>query len=50
MLDEIIVPLEESEWISPMVVQPKNIGDIRILIDLCRINTDYYMIHSLFPL
>jgi hypothetical protein len=30
----IIEPVEESEWITPMVVQDKKIGDIRICVDL----------------
>lgn len=35
MLDAgIIEPVEESEWISPMVVQDKKTGDIRICVDL----------------
>jgi hypothetical protein len=30
MLDvRIIVPIEESEWISPMVMQPKKTRDIQ---------------------
>jgi hypothetical protein len=46
----IIVPIEESEWISPMVVQPKKTGDIRICVDLRNLNAPMYMIHSLHPL
>jgi len=35
MLDVgIIFPVEESEWISPMVVQDKNSGEIWICVDL----------------
>jgi hypothetical protein len=30
----IIEPVEESEWISPMVVQEKKQGGIRICVDL----------------
>jgi hypothetical protein len=30
----IIEPIEELEWISPMVVQEKKIGEIRIYVDL----------------
>jgi hypothetical protein len=30
----IIEPVEESEWINPMVVQDKKIGEIRICVDL----------------
>jgi len=44
---DIIVPLEESEWIIPMVVQPKNIGNIRIFFDLHNLNTAY--VHDSFP-
>ena len=39
MLDAgIIKPLEESEWIRPMVVQDKKIGEIRICVDLRKLN------------
>jgi len=31
---EIIEPVEESEWISPMVVQDKKLREIRICVDL----------------
>ena len=35
----IIEPVEESEWVSPMVVQEnKTKGDIRICVDLCKLN------------
>jgi hypothetical protein len=34
----IIEPVEESEWISLMVVQDKKIGDIRICVDLRKLN------------
>jgi hypothetical protein len=34
----IIEPVEESEWISPMVVQDKKIGEIRICVDLRKLN------------
>lgn len=34
----IIIPVEESEWISPMVVQDKKIGKIRICVDLRNLN------------
>ena len=35
----IIEPVEESEWVSPMVVQEKKTkGDIRICVDLCKLN------------
>ena len=41
MLEEgIIEPIEESEWISPMVVQDKNTGEIIISVDsTCRFFT-----------
>ena len=39
MLDaRIIEPIEESKWISPMVVQDKNIGEIYICVDLRKLN------------
>lgn len=39
MLDaRIIVAVEESQWISPMVVQPKKTGDLRICVDLRSLN------------
>jgi hypothetical protein len=48
MLDVgIIVPMEESFWISPMVVQPKNTSDIQICVDLRSLNIAY--IHNPFP-
>lgn len=34
----IIEPVEESEWIFPMVVQDKNTGEIRICVDLRKLN------------
>jgi hypothetical protein len=34
----IIEPVEESEWIIPMVVQEKKTGEIRIYIDLRNLN------------
>jgi hypothetical protein len=43
----IIEPVEESEWIIPMVVQDKKTGDIRICVDLRKMN-DAYM-HDPFP-
>ena len=30
--------MEESEWIIPMVVQDKNTGEIRICVDLRKLN------------
>ena len=34
----IIEPVEESEWISPMVVQDKKMGEVRICVDLWKLN------------
>ena len=31
-------PVEESEWISPMVVQDKKIGEVRICVDLRKLS------------
>jgi hypothetical protein len=33
-----IEPVEESQWISPMVVQDKKTGEIRICVDLKKMN------------
>ena len=42
MLDaRIIDPIEELEWISPMVVQDKNTGEIHICVDLRKLNDAY---------
>ena len=39
MLDAgIIEPVEEFEWISPMVVQDKKTGEIHICVDLRKLN------------
>ena len=43
----IIEPVEESEWISPMVVQDNKTGDIRICIDLRKLNDA--CLHDPFP-
>ena len=43
----IIEPIEESEWISPMVVQDKKTGEIHICVDLRKLNDA--CIHDLFP-
>jgi hypothetical protein len=43
----IIEPVEESEWISPMVVQEKKQGGIRICIDLRKLNDA--CLHDPFP-
>ena len=34
----IIEPIEESEWISPVVVQQKNTSEIRICVNLTKLN------------
>ena len=48
MLDVGIIELvEESEWISPMVVQDKKAGEVRIYVDLRKLN-DACM-HDPFP-
>ena len=47
MLDAGIIKLvEESEWISPMVVQDKKTGKIRICVDLRKLND--YCVHDPF--
>ena len=44
----IIKPVEESKWVSPMVVQEKKTkGEIRICVDLRKLNDAY--LHDLFP-
>jgi hypothetical protein len=43
----IIEPVEESEWIIPMVVQDTKIGEIMICIDLRKLNDAY--LHDPFP-
>jgi hypothetical protein len=43
----IIEPVEESEWISLMVVQDKKQGGIRIGIDLRKLNVAF--LHDPFP-
>jgi len=43
----IIEPIEESEWIIPMVVQDKKIGGIRICIDIRKLNNA--CLHDPFP-
>jgi hypothetical protein len=43
----IIEPVEESEWIIPMVVQDKKTGEIRIFVDLKKINDA--CLHDPFP-
>jgi hypothetical protein len=44
---EIIEPFEEYEWIIPMVVQDKNSGEIRICVDLRKLNDA--CLHYPFP-
>ena len=47
MLDAgIIEPIEESEWISIMVFQDKKIGEIRICVNLRKLNDA--CVHDLF--
>jgi hypothetical protein len=43
----IIEPVEESEWIIPMVVQDKKTGEIRICVDLRKLNDAF--LHDPFP-
>jgi hypothetical protein len=43
----IIEPVEESEWISPMVVQENKQGGIRICLYLRKLNGDF--LHDPFP-
>jgi hypothetical protein len=43
----IIEPVKELEWISPMVVQYKKIGEISICVDLMKLNDA--CIHDPFP-
>ena len=44
----IIEPVEESEWVSPMVVQEKKTkGEIRICVDLRKLNDA--CLHDPFP-
>lgn len=43
-----IEPVEESEWVSPMVVQDKKAkGEIRICVDLRKLNVA--SVHDPFP-
>jgi hypothetical protein len=44
---EIIEPTEESEWISPMVVQDKKTIEIKICVDLRKMNDACF--HDPFP-
>jgi hypothetical protein len=43
----IIEPIEESAWISPMVVHDKKTREIRIYVDLRKLNDAY--LHDPFP-
>jgi hypothetical protein len=43
----IIEHIEESEWISPMVVQDKKTREIRICVDLRKLNDA--CLHNPFP-
>jgi hypothetical protein len=43
----IIEPVEESEWIGPMVVQDKKTGEIMICVDLWKLNDA--CLHDPFP-
>jgi hypothetical protein len=43
----IIEPVEEFEWISPVVVQEKKQGGIRIFVDLIKLNDAF--LHDPFP-
>ena len=43
----IIEPVEESEWISPIVIQDKKeTSGVMICVDLRKLNNPAYMIHS----
>ena len=43
----IIDPVEESEWISPMVVYDNKTGEVRIVVDLRKLNDA--CLHDPFP-
>ena len=49
MLEEgIVEPIEELEWISPIVIQDKKaIGEVRIRVDLRKLN--HACLHDPFP-
>jgi hypothetical protein len=40
-------PMEESKWISPIIVKEKKQGGIRICVDLRKLNDDF--LHDPFP-
>ena len=45
----IIEPVEQSDWVSPMVIQEKNKkGKIHIYVDLCKLNDA--CVHDPFPM
>jgi hypothetical protein len=44
---EIIEPIEEFEWISPMVVKENKQGGMRICVDLRKLNDAF--LHDPFP-
>lgn len=37
----IISPIDNTDWISPMVIQYKMIGDLRICVDFKELNKAY---------
>ena len=43
----IIEKVEESKWISPTMVQDKKNGEVRICVDLRKLNDSY--MHDPFP-
>jgi hypothetical protein len=43
----IIEPMEDSKWIIPMVVQDKKTGEIKICVDLRKMNDS--CLHDPFP-
>ena len=46
--EEIIEPIEESEWIIPIVIQDKNAtSEVRIYVDLRKLNNA--CLHDPFP-
>jgi hypothetical protein len=45
--DGVIEPIQESQWIIPMVVQEKKQGGIRICVDLMNLNDS--CLHDPFP-
>jgi len=48
LIARIIEPMEESDWVSPMVVQEKKQkGEIRICMDLRKLNEA--CVHNPFP-